>query len=90
LQEVFTQVSNEWVDKHGQAWDQADEEGMAFITKLEREVIKLSEEEKQQWQDAVKPILDEYITKTAEQALPGKEFLADVKSLIEELSTKAE
>jgi len=90
LQQVFTQVSNEWVDKHGQAWDQADEEGMAFINELKHEVIKLSEEEKQQWKDAVKPILDEYITKTAEQGLPGKEFLADVKSLIEKLSTKAE
>jgi len=90
LQEVFNQVSDEWVDKHGQAWDQADEEGMVFITKLEREVIKLSEEEKQQWKAAVQPILDEYITKTAEQGLPGKEFLADVKSLIEKLSTKAE
>lgn len=89
LQEVFTQVSNEWVDKHGRAWDQADEEGMVFINTLQREVIKLSEEEKQQWKDAVKPILDEYITKTAEQGLPGKEFLADVKSMIEELSTKA-
>jgi len=89
LQEVFTQVSNEWVDKHGQAWDQADEEGMVLINKLQREVIKLSEEEKQQWKDAVQPILDEYITKTAEQGLPGKEFLADVKSLIEKLSPKA-
>ena len=90
LQQVFTQVSNEWVDKHGQAWDQADEEGMAFINELKHEGIKLSEEEKQQRKDAVKPILDEYITKTAEQGLPGKEFLADVKSLIEKLSTKAE
>lgn len=89
LQKVFTQVSDEWVDKHGQAWDQADEEGMTFITDLQREVIKLSEEEKQQWKDAVKPILDEYTTKAAEQDLPGKEFLADVKSLIEKLSTKA-
>jgi TRAP-type C4-dicarboxylate transport system substrate-binding protein len=89
LQEVFAQVSNEWVDKHGQAWDQADEEGMVFINKLQREVIKLSEEEKQQWKDAVQPILDEYIAKSAEQGLPGKEFLADVKSLIEKLSTKA-
>jgi len=89
LQEVFNQVSDEWVDKHGQAWDQADKEGMAFITDLQREVIKLSEEEKQQWKDAVQPILDDYTTKTAEQSLPGKEFLADVKSMIEELSTKA-
>jgi len=90
LQEVFTQVSDEWVAKHGEAWDQADEEGMVFINKLQREVIKLSDEEKQQWKDAVQPILDEYISKATEQDLPGKEFLADVKSLIEELSTKAE
>jgi len=89
LQKVFTQVSDEWVDKHGQAWDQADEEGMTFINQLQHEVIKLSEEEKQQWKDAVQPILDEYVTKTAEQNLPGKEFLADIKSMIEEQSQKA-
>ena len=89
LQEIFTQVSNEWVDKHGRAWDQADEEGMALIKELQREVIKLSNKEQQQWKDAVQPILDEYTTKTAEKDLPGKEFLADIKNLIEELSTKA-
>ena len=30
-QQIIEAVSAEWVDKHGQAWDQADEEGMAFI-----------------------------------------------------------
>ena len=35
LQKVLTDVSAEWVDKHGQAWDQADEEGRAFIAPTE-------------------------------------------------------
>jgi len=90
LQQIFTQVSNEWVDKHGLAWDKADEEGMAFIKELQREVIELSEEEKQQWKNAVQPILDDYTTKTDKKDLPGEEFLADIKNLIEKLSTKTE
>ena len=27
LQEIITAVSEEWVDKHGAAWDEADNEG---------------------------------------------------------------
>ena len=35
LQEIFTEVSEEWVDKHGEAWNKADEEGRAFVKELE-------------------------------------------------------
>ena len=49
IQKIFTEVSAEWVDKHGQAWDQADEEGREFVKSLNREMIDLSEEQKQLW-----------------------------------------
>lgn len=88
-QKVFAEVSDEWVDKHGLAWDQADEEGMAFIKGLQREVIELSKEEQQRWKDAVRPILDDYVTKAADKGLPGKEFLADLQGLIEKHSAEA-
>jgi len=89
LQKVFMDVSDEWVAKHGQAWDQADREGEAFVKELQREIVTLSDEEQQRWQTAVQPILDEYVTKTAEENLPGKQFLADLQGLIEKYSAEA-
>jgi len=82
LQKVFTDVSDEFVTKHGQAWDQADQEGAAFIKELQREVITLDAAEQQRWQAAVQPVLDEYVKAAAEKGLPGQQFLADLRASI--------
>jgi TRAP-type transport system periplasmic protein len=79
VQKVFTQVSKEWVDKHGQAWDQADEEGKAFVTELKREIIPLSPAEAKRWQEAVKPMLDDYLKAANDKGLPGESFLKDIQ-----------
>ena len=63
---------------------------MAFIKELHREIIPLSPEEQQRWVEAVKPILDEYLTATAAKNLPGKEFLAKIQALIEAKKTPSE
>jgi TRAP-type C4-dicarboxylate transport system substrate-binding protein len=81
-QQVFTDVSAEWVDRHGQAWDQADEEGKAFIAELKKKTIELTAEEQQLWTSAVKPILDEYVKVTADKSLPGAEFLEKLQTMI--------
>jgi TRAP-type C4-dicarboxylate transport system substrate-binding protein len=82
LQKVFTDVSDEFVTKHGQAWDQADQEGAAFIKELQREVITLDAAEQQRWQAAVQPVLDEYVKAAAEKGLPGQQFLDDLRASI--------
>lgn len=89
-QRVFAEVSDEWVVKHGQAWDQADQEGAAYVEELEREIITLDAAEQQRWQTAVQPVLDEYVSATAEKGLPGQEFLDDLRMLIAEYSESAE
>lgn len=81
--QVITDTSAEWVDKHGQAWDEADAEGMAFVKELNRQVIPLTPDEQQQWKAAVKPILDEYVAGAEAAQLPGKTFLESLQSLIE-------
>ncbi len=88
-QKVFNEVSDEWVAKHGQAWDQADQEGRAFIEQLQREVITLDDAEQQRWQAAVRPVLDDYVAATAEKNLPGDQFLADLQAMIAEYSAQA-
>ncbi|MFI4910529.1 MAG: TRAP transporter substrate-binding protein [Sedimentisphaeraceae bacterium JB056] len=85
---VFTEVSNEWVAKHGAAWDQADAEGFAFIKELGHEVITLSDEQNKLFEEKVEPILAEYSKNTTEKGLKGEEFLSRIKELILEYQEK--
>ncbi|HUW60203.1 MAG TPA: TRAP transporter substrate-binding protein [Candidatus Bathyarchaeia archaeon] len=82
IQAVFTEVSVQWVAKHGDAWDQADQEGKAFVESLGHQIIPLADDEKAKWVEAVKPILDEYVSACKEKGLPGEEFLRDVQAMI--------
>lgn len=88
IQKVFTEVSQEWVDKHGEAWDEADEEGRAFVTSLGHEIIPLADDQKGLWREAVRPILDEYVAACAGKGLPGDKFLQDVQELIAKYSAQ--
>ena len=84
LQQVVAEVSAEYVDKHGVAWNQADAEGLTFVQELGREFISLSPEEEARWQQQVAPILDRYLAQAAEKGLPGADFLRDAQALIAE------
>jgi TRAP-type C4-dicarboxylate transport system substrate-binding protein len=84
IQKVFTDVSKEWVDKHGQAWDQADKDGYEFIAQLKHPVIKLTAEEQAKWVQAVAPVLEAYTAKAKEKNLPGQELVADIQKIIAE------
>ncbi len=88
IQHIFTTVSQEWVVRHGEAWDKADEEGKQFILELDKEIIELPEEEKSKWKEAVQPILDSYAESTEEKGLPGQKFLDDIKALLEKHSSQ--
>ena len=81
-QKIVTDVSAEWVDKHGRAWDQADDEGRAFIAELGHDTISLSEAEQLRWKQAVRPILEEYVKSTQQQSLPGHVLLAKLHAML--------
>lgn len=82
VQKIFTRVSADFVEKHGQAWDDADAEGSAFVEELGKTSIPLSEEEAARWKQAVQPLLDEYVQTTTEKGLPGDKILADIQTLL--------
>ena len=84
LQQILTDVSAEFVDKHGNAWNQADAEGLEFVQGLNREIIALSADEEARWKAAVEPIVAKYLAQTAEKGLPGADFLKDVQTMIAE------
>ena len=84
LQELITQTSAEWVDKHGQAWDQADADGAEYAKSLNREVIALSPEQEELWKQQVAPIVAAYLEQAKAKGLPGDEFLKDAQRMIAE------
>jgi TRAP-type transport system periplasmic protein len=86
IKEVFTQVSEEWVKKHGEAWDAADQEGIEYVQSLNKEIISLSESEQERWKEAVQPVIDEYISQAEENGLPGSDLVKDIRKRIGELS----
>ncbi len=86
IKTVFREVSAEWVEKHGQAWDEADSEGRDYVEELGREIITLPPEEEARWVDAVQPVIDEYVAETEEKDLPGQELVEDINQRISELS----
>ena len=86
LQKIITDVSAEWVDKHGQAWNQADAEGLEYVKGLNREIITLSPEEEARWKAYVEPLVLDYVKRCSEKGLPGAEFLAEIRGLISAMS----
>lgn len=82
IQQIFTAVSQEWVAKHGAAWEAADEAGREFVMGLKREFIHLPEAEQSAWKEAVKPVLQDYVKAAREKNLPGEAMLADIQAEI--------
>jgi TRAP-type transport system periplasmic protein len=78
LQAIFTEVSAEWVARHGEAWNTADREGEGLVAELGRETILLTPEEQARWQEAVAPVLQAYVEQAAAKGLPGQAFLDDL------------
>lgn len=82
IQQIISQVCDEWVDKHGEAWNQADREGEEFVKQLGRKTIPLSADELAKWKTAVAPILNDYVKATTDKGLPGSDFLKDLQEKI--------
>lgn len=91
IQKIFDEVNKEWIVKHGQAWDQADQEGRDFIKSLTppREIIPLSAEEQAKWKKAVEPVLDNYVIAAKEKNLPGEAFLKDLEDAVAKVAKPA-
>lgn len=82
LQKVIEQVNQEWIVKHGQVWNEADQAGLAYIKELKREIISLPAEEQAAWRQKVEPLLKENADKADKKGLPGSKFLAELQEKV--------
>ena len=84
VQKTIEAVSAEWVVKQGRAWNDADAEGLAYITELKRTVISLSASEQALWVEKVTPLLQDYVARATQKGLPGEAFLTELKAAVAE------
>lgn len=75
VQKIIEQVNEEWIEKHGKAWDEIDKEGHDFVKARGNQIIPLSQEEDWKWTKLVKPIYDDYVKDMKTKGLPGEEAL---------------
>jgi TRAP-type transport system periplasmic protein len=80
IQKIIREINAEWVEKHGQAWSDADVEGRAFTAEMGREFFQLAESEQALWVKTVEPLIDEYVKSAVEKGLPADEFVKTLKA----------
>ncbi|MCB2192250.1 MAG: TRAP transporter substrate-binding protein [Deltaproteobacteria bacterium] len=85
-QEVIMQINEEWIPKHGAAWDKSDQVGREFMLKKGRKFIKLTPEEAARWKKATDPVLDAYAKETSAKGVPAKEALEFTQKKLDQLS----
>lgn len=83
LQAIIRQINQEFIVKHGDAWDESDKIGLDYFKSLGHEVIELSDAESKRWEKTVEPVLVEYIDKMDKNGFEGKKIVDFVKASLE-------
>jgi TRAP-type C4-dicarboxylate transport system substrate-binding protein len=85
IQKIIREINKEWIVKHGQAWDESDEEGKQFFKSKGGEIISLDEKENERWKKAVAPVLAAYEESMKKQGINGKEIVDFTAKTLEAL-----
>lgn len=76
VQAVVTEVSREWIPRHGLAWDESDKEGREFfLAQTGNEVVTLESAEADRWTKAMEPIFAEYEAECRKAGVDGAAVL---------------
>ncbi len=86
VQATIMRINEEWIPKHGAAWDESDKAGREFMLQKGRKFIKLSPQEAARWKKATDPVLGKYVKETTPKGVPAKEALAFTQKTLAELS----
>jgi len=77
VQKVFTEVSEEWLEKHARVWTYYDKVAIDYFLTFEgRELIELPPQEMARWIEATQPLLEEYISEKTAMGLPATDYEA--------------
>ena len=90
IKKIFTEVSEEWIEKHGKVWTYYDKVGIDYFLSFEgRELIELSGSEMARWVEAVKPLIHEgYIKEKTAMGLPAADYQDYLVKRVEYLAAR--
>lgn len=60
IQKIIEEVNAEWIEKSAVGWNDVDREGAEFFKSKGGQIIQLSNEEANKWNQAVVPVIDSY------------------------------
>ncbi|MDZ7663942.1 MAG: TRAP transporter substrate-binding protein [Desulfotignum sp.] len=79
-QKIIREINAEFALKHGQAWDESDQEGMAFFLEKGGKVIPQSDEQSIIWADKAASVIDDYIKSASEKGIDGQAIVDYIKA----------
>lgn len=78
-QQIIEQINKEWADKHGEAWDSSDRDGLVFFKDRGNTVITLEPQEVLKWKQAVAPVIDNYAADLQKKNIDGIKVVQTIK-----------
>src|SRR4030042_503551 len=78
IQDIFTEVSEEYAEKWAETWNSIDVAGIEYSLSIPgNEVYKLSDAEGQRWQDAAQPVIAKYVDTLAANGFEDAQSYVD-------------
>ena len=84
VQTIITDVSKEWIEKQGKLWDDLDRHAFPWLREKGVEIIEQTPSESLRWEQAVLPLINEYIEKKGAMGLPANAVVKDIKGLVKQ------
>jgi TRAP-type transport system periplasmic protein len=77
---IIKGINREWPIKHGQAWDEADKQGVDFVKQRGGEFVQLTDKESARWARLMRPVIGAYIKDASAKGINGKAVVNFIKS----------
>ncbi|MEJ2024782.1 MAG: TRAP transporter substrate-binding protein [Deltaproteobacteria bacterium] len=75
IQKIIEEINQEWVVKHGAAWDHSDMVGMRYFLNQGGQIIGVDAKESARWKKAVSPIITDFAKNMDKKGFNGKEIV---------------
>ena len=86
IQGIISDINDEWIKKQAKLWDDLDKQSFPWLKEKGVEIIVQPPDESSRWEQAVLPLIDEFIVNKGRMGLPAKDVITDIKILIKQYS----
>ena len=77
FQRIIEEINEEWMVKHGEAWDTSDIAGIRYFLRQGGTVIGPDKKEAARWKAAVASIIDDYVAKAKKKGVRNAQEIVD-------------